>query len=191
MTMSSAGYLNSRPHVSKSLPEYLEGQEQLRGHVMDYNGHPSGYDPEARARAAGLPRDEFSNPVWDAEHLYNFPHLSGNLAGTENADVFVPGNYIGSPTGPTKGDAVTTFYYKNFFGMKNVTLAVFHVGDFGLERTSDGRVRIGTTGGPGGRSGGSSPNLHAHFELWRGRGYRPPGAGRDAARIPLTPVICK
>jgi hypothetical protein len=131
------------------------------------------------------------NAFFDAEHLYNFPHLSGNLAGTANTEVYVPGNYSGSPTGPTKGDAVTSFFYKDFFGMKNVTLAIFHVADFGLERMSDGRVRIGTTGGSGGNSGGTTPNLHSHFELWQGRGYRPPGAGRDAARIPLTPVICK
>jgi YD repeat-containing protein len=160
--------------------------------AYDYNGRYRGLDPAARARTAGLPRSDFSSPVWDAEHLYNFPHLSGNLAGTENADIYVPGNYTGRPTGPTKGDAIATFYYKNFFGMKNVTLAVFHVGNFGTERMPDGSVRIGTTGGPGGNTPGSStPNLHSHFELWRGRGYRPPGAGRDAARIPLTPVICK
>ena len=160
--------------------------------AYDYNGRYRGLDPAARAAAAGLPRSDFSNPIWDAEHLYNFPHLSGNLAGTANADIYVPGNYTGQPTGPTKSDAVVTFFYKSFFfGVRIVTLAVFHVGNFGIERMVDGSVRIGSTGGPGGNTPGSSPNLHAHFELWKGRGYRPPGAGRDAARIPLTPVICK
>lgn len=158
----------------------------------DDNGRYSGYDPAAQARVAGNPRSEFSNPLFDIEHLYYFPHLSGNQAGTENTDIYVPRNYVGSPTGPTKGDAVTTFYYKKFFGMKKVTLAVFHVDDFGLQREG-GRVRIGATGGPGGESSAfrpGSPNKHSHFELWKGHGYRPPGPGRDAARIPLTRVIC-
>ena len=107
--------------------------------------------------------------------------------------MYVPGNYVrGSVTRPTRGDAVVTVYYKNFFGLKNVTLAAFHIGDFGPQR-SGGRLLIGTTGGPGGNESATrpgSPNLHSHFELWKGRGYRPPGPGRDAARIALTPVIC-
>ena len=158
--------------------------------AYDYNGIYRGYDPAAEARLKGSSRIEMGNPLYDSEHLYWFPHLSGNQAGTENTDVYVPGNYQGQPTGPTRGDAVVTFYYPQLFGMKNVTLAVFHVADFGLQKVGD-RVRIGRTGGPGGDSGGPSPNRHAHFELWNGRtGFLPPGAKRDAARIPLTSVIC-
>lgn len=161
--------------------------------AYDYNGRYSGRDPAAEARVAGNPRSEFSNPLFDVEHLYYFPHLSGNPGGTENTEVYVPGNYVrGSVTPPTRSDAVVTVYYKEFFGVKDVTLAIFHVGDYGLQRTGD-RLRIGSTGGPGGdesRSRPGSPNKHAHFELWRGRGYLKPGAGRDAARIALTPVIC-
>jgi hypothetical protein len=69
--------------------------------AYEYNGAYRGLDPATRARAAGLSGTGFSSPVWDAEHLYNFPHLSGNLAGTANADIYVPGNYTGQPTGPT------------------------------------------------------------------------------------------
>lgn len=77
--------------------------------------------------------------------------------------------------GPTRNDAVITFYYPTFFGMKNVTLAVFHLGDFGFRRVED-RVRIGRTGGPGGDTGGPSPNRHAHLDWTTNAGVRGGGS---------------
>jgi RHS repeat-associated protein len=153
----------------------------------DYNGVYRGRNPVFAAQVAGNGRNAAGNSFFDAEHLFNFPHLSGNQAGTENTTIYVPGNYSGRPTGPTPTAGVVTFFYRTFFGRSNVTLAVFHVGNFRLRRQG-GRLRIGTTGGPGGFEGG---NLHSHFELWEGNtGFLPPGDKRDAARIPLTPIIC-
>ena len=203
----NVGYFEDAPDEALSLTTYIAPQNTptpcdlkvgalfgsggaVARTAYDYNGRYRGYDPAAEARLKDSKRIEMGNPLYDAEHLYWFPHLSGNQAGTQNTEIYVPGDYQGRPTRPTPTDHVVTFYYPNFLGMKNVTLAVFHVGDFGLERVND-RVRVGRTGGPGGDSGGPSPNRHAHFELWKGKtGFLPPGAKRDAARIPLTPVIC-
>lgn len=152
--------------------------------ALDVDGQYRGRNPELAARVSGNPRGELGNPLFNAEHLYNFPHLSGNMSGTANTQIYVPGNYQrGSVTGPTRGDGVVTLYYPQ----SNATLAIFHVGGFGVRREG-GRVTIGRTGGPG---GGTAGNLHSHFELWRGRtGFLPPGAKRDAARIPFTPAFC-
>lgn len=63
------------------------------------------------------------------------------------------------------------------------------VGNFGVQRMTDGRVRIGTTGGPGGRDAG---NLHSHFEIWNGR-FRDVVEGRErfARRLhPFTTTFC-
>ncbi len=85
--------------------------------------------------------------------------------------------------------------YAQLGNLSNVTLAIYHVGNFGVQRMQDGRVRIGTTGGPGGdeskfRPG--SPNMHSHFEIWSGR-YRDvvDGPERFARRVyPFTSVFC-
>lgn len=93
-------------------------------------------------------------------------------------------------TGPSSGDGVVTLFYRELGNMRNVTLAVFHVADFGVQREG-GRVRIGTTGGSGGGAGGTR-NLHSHFELWKGNTrLLSPGRKRDAARVPFTPAFCK
>ena len=157
--------------------------------TYDFNGSYRGSNPEAAAKFNRDDRGEFGNRFFDSEHLYNFPHLSGNLAGTATTNVYIPSNYNrNSITKPTKDDNIVTAYYKNFGTEKNVTLAIFHVADFGVRSVAN-RTRIGTTGGLGGNSNGV--NIHSHFELWRGRGYQPPGASRDRARIPFTPVFCR
>jgi hypothetical protein len=159
--------------------------------TYDVDGQYRGRDPAAAAQFDRFDRGPYGNRFFDAEHLYNFPHLSGNLAGTENSEVYVPGNYVrGSMTGPSSGDGVVTLFYRQLGNMRNVTLAAFHVADFGVQREG-GRVRIGTTGGPGGGAGGKR-NLHSHFELWKGNtGLLSPGRKRDAARVPFTSAFCK
>jgi len=133
-----------------------------------------------------MPKD--FDPVWDAEHLYNSPHLSGNLAGTANTDIYVPGNYRGQPSRPTPTAGVVLIYYPQLGSLSNVTLAIYHVGNFGVIRDGD-RVRIGTTGGPG---GGIVGNLHAHFEIWNGRHTDVvDGPERFARRVyPFTSTFC-
>jgi hypothetical protein len=159
----------------------------------DADGQYRGRNPELVARVRGNTA-QIGTSVFDAEHLYNFPHLSGNLAGTQNTGVYVPAGFDPrSVTGPTLGDAIVTLYYPSV----DFTLAMFHVGNFGIkstDRNEAGSIRIGTTGGPGGSSADidpSRPNLHSHFELWNGRaGYLPPGESRNAARIPFTFAYC-
>lgn len=62
--------------------------------------------------------------------------------------------------------------------LRNVTLAIYHVKNFGVQRMPDGRVRLGTTGGPGGNDPG---NLHSHFEIWNGL-FRGVVEGRERFR---------
>lgn len=62
-----------------------------------------------------------------------------------------------------------------------MTLAVFHVGNFGIQRnnTNDaGSVRIGTSGGLGGDTVGYR---HSHLEVHRGRGLPATMRARNAA----------
>jgi RHS repeat-associated protein len=156
--------------------------------TYDFNGGYRGRNPQAAAKFSRNERGDMGNKFFDSEHLFNFPHLSGNLAGTATTNIYIPSNYVqGTITKPTKDDNIVTAYYKRFGTEKDVTLAIFHVADYGVRNVA-GRLRIGTTGGLGGNSNGV--NMHSHFELWRGRGYRPPGPSRDAARIPFTPVFC-
>jgi hypothetical protein len=110
------------------------------------------------------------------------------LAGTANTDIYVPGNYRDQPTRPSPTAGVVLIYYPQLASLSNVTLAIYHVGNFGVTRDGD-RVRIGTTGGPGGRSAG---NLHAHFEIWNGRHSDVvDGPARIARRVyPFTSTFC-
>ncbi|HEX7313995.1 MAG TPA: RHS repeat-associated core domain-containing protein, partial [Pyrinomonadaceae bacterium] len=164
---------------------------------FDYTGIYRGLDADAVARAIAFVarngRPQEYDPVWDSEHLANSPHLSGNMAGTQNTDILVPGNYEGQPTPPTVGANVVLIYYPVLGKQKNVTLAIFHVANFNPQRVGT-RVRIGTTGGKGGdetvfRPG--RPNKHAHFEVWRGRhaAVLADGPRRDAVRIPFYRVF--
>jgi hypothetical protein len=101
-------------------------------------------------------------------HLLGYSmHLYGSQVGVSDAEIYIPNGFeLHTITGPTEKDAVYTFYYPELMGQKGITLAVFHVRNFGLRREGD-RWRIGTTGGPG----GDSPYYrHSHFELHKGRG---------------------
>jgi len=159
----------------------------------DVYGNYRGEDSVAALRVTaslarnGMPAEY--DPLWDSEHLFNSPHLSGSSTGTANTDIYVPGNFQGQPTRPSAGAGVVLINYAQLGNLPNVTLAIYHVGNFGVQRMPDGRVRIGTTGGPGGRDAG---NLHSHFEIWNGR-YRDvvEGRARFARRLyPFTSTFC-
>lgn len=177
----------------QKLASIFGGRDAVMRTRYDSEGQPRGRNPELAARVAGNTA-QMGTPVFDAEHLYNFPHLSGNIAGTENTGIYVPVGFDArSVTGPTQRDAVVTLYYPSI----DFTLAIFHVGNFGIrrnDRNDAGSIRIGTTGGRGGSSADrdpARPNLHSHFELWNGRtGYLPPGEARNAARIPFVFAYC-
>lgn len=55
------------------------------------------------------------DPIWDSEHLFNSPHLSGNSAGTANTDIYVPGNFQGQPTRPSPGAGVVLINYAQYW----------------------------------------------------------------------------
>lgn len=178
----------------KKLAAIFGGPGAIMRTRYDYNGVYRGQDDLAALVAIanvsrnGMPND--FDPIWDAEHLYNSPHLSGNLAGTANTEIYVPGNYVGQPTSPSPNAGVVLIYYPQLGNLTNVTLAIYHVGNFNVRREGD-RVRIGTTGGPGGGQGGNY-NLHSHFEIWNGRHTRVlEGRDRFAVRTqPFTAAFC-
>jgi hypothetical protein len=150
-------------------------------------GQYRGYDPKLDALRAKYVRNPFSDQ-FDGEHLYFFGHVYGNDSGTGSADLYVPVGSKGQPTSPTKTDAIVTLYYPHLWGLTNITLAVFHVGDFAVKPAGN-RIQIGTIGGPGGNTPGY---MHSHIEVWSGRtGYLPPGDKRDAARMSFSQVFCK
>ena len=168
MTTSFFGPQNpsqSQTPCERKLAGIFGGLGAIMRTRYDSDGQYRGRNPELAARVAANTA-QMGTSVFDAEHLYNFPHLSGNLAGTTNTDIYVPGNYQGQPTRPSPTAGVVLINYAQLGDLSNVTLAIYHVGNFGVQRMPDGRVRIGTTGGPGGSDAG---NFHSHFEIWNGR----------------------
>ena len=120
-------------------------------------------------------------------HLTNTAHIYGNGSGTASGNLYVPAG--GRRTsGPSPTDAVVTFYYSQLGNQSNVTLAVFHVGNYGMS-SADDRVRIGTIGGPG---GGEDPSyVHSHIEIYKGNVRLPVLKDRAGLRINPASVFCK
>src|SRR5258706_4299193 len=89
----------------------------------DANGSYRGEHPAAALQATsavarnGMPKDY--DPIWDSEHLYNSPHLSGNLAATPNTDIFVPAGYQGQLTRPTPHGRVVLINYAHLGNLNN------------------------------------------------------------------------
>lgn len=175
----------SQTPCERKLAAMFGGKNGIMRTRYDYLGNYRGRDPEFAEIVRGK-TSEMGTPYFEAEHLFNFPHLSGNFAGTANTDVFFPKGFDRKTvTGPTPRDAVVTMYNRNL----DVTVAAFHVKDFRITVTREGSIRVGTTGGRGADSSNkdpTKPNLHSHFEAWRGRtGFLEGGADRNAARIPF------
>lgn len=112
-------------------------------------------------------------------HLSYAMHLYGSADGTVATDVYVPSGFTSHSSTPTPTDAAVTFYYPQLGNLTDVTLVVFHVANFQLSYES-GRVRIGTTGGPG---GSISCYRHSHLEFYRGDSGLPSAAARPGLRI--------
>lgn len=116
-------------------------------------------------------------------HLSYAMHLYGSADGTGASALYVPAGFTSHSDTPTPTDAAITFYYPRLGSLTNVTLAVFHVANFGL-RNEGGRVRIGNIGGPG---GSAAPYRHSHIEFYRGNTGLPAAAQREFLRIdPVT-----
>jgi hypothetical protein len=106
---------------------------------------PTGF-PATDAWRNGQNRSQAGGPnpnQWG--HLNGYSgHIYGSSPGTSDTTLYVPGNFS-SYTPPSGNDAVATFFYRQLGNQQNVTLAVFHVGNFGIQRnnTNDaGSVRM-------------------------------------------------
>ncbi|MGH9873262.1 MAG: hypothetical protein ACRD9S_12475 [Pyrinomonadaceae bacterium] len=112
-------------------------------------------------------------------HLSFAMHLYGSVDGTGETELFIPIGFTAHSDKPSPTDAVMTFYYPQLGNLTDVTLAVFHVRNFQLSYEGE-RVRIGSTGGPGGSAG---LYRHSHLEFYRGNTGLPPLAARVQLRI--------
>ena len=141
----------------------------------------NGFEPAGLAAAYPLYRGNIMGDDGRERrgHLSYAMHLYGNFDGTVDSPLYVPPGFVsyGGPPSPT--DAVVTFYYPRLGNLSDVTLAVFHVADFQISN-EDGRIRIGSLGGPG---GSSAFYKHTHIEFYRGNTGLPPLAARPRLRI--------
>lgn len=129
-------------------------------------------------------------------HLYNL-----SAPGVKDTSIYIPDGFtlIQRPGG---SDSVALFHYDTLGNQNDVTLAVFHVRNFGIRpglTNGEGSVRIGTTGGPGGET---LNYRHSHFEIHKGWGLptskskdsltrsRETNALRDKTRVFFRSVFC-
>jgi hypothetical protein len=112
-------------------------------------------------------------------HLSFAMHLYGSEDATRETEVYVPAGFASHSREPSPTDAVITFYYPRLGNLKDVTLAVFHVANFGLSYEGE-RVRIGNIGGPG---GSVASYKHSHLEFYRGNTGLPASSCRVQLRI--------
>jgi hypothetical protein len=112
-------------------------------------------------------------------HLSYAMHLYGSTDGTGATDIYIPSGFTSHSSTPTPTDAAVTFYYPQLGNLTDVTLVVFHVANFQLG-DGQGRVRIGTIGGPG---GSIACYRHSHIEFYRGDTGLPSAALRPGLRI--------
>ena len=112
-------------------------------------------------------------------HLSYAMHIYGSADGTGTTSLYVPAGFSSHSKIPTPTDAAITFYYPRLGNLTNVTVAVFHIANFGVARESD-RFRIGEIGG----RGGSYPYYrHSHIEFYAGNVGLPSADRRAALRI--------
>jgi hypothetical protein len=141
----------------------------------------NGYEPPALAHQYPLYRGDLVGDDGRTfrGHLSYAMHLYGNENGTGTTGLYIPLGFTSHSTEPGPTDAAVTFYYPRLGNLTDVTLAVFHVANFGLVYET-GRVRIGEIGGPG----GSTPLYrHSHIEFYHGNTGLPSSAARAALRI--------
>jgi RHS repeat-associated protein len=159
----------------------------------DAQAAASGFEPTGFSDAwrNGQDRSRAGGPLpnqWG--HLNGYSaHIYGSSPGTSDTTLYVPGNFD-SYTRPSGNDAVATFHYAQLGNQTNVTLAVYHVANFGIQRNNRneaGSVRIGMSGGPGGQDFGYR---HSHLEVHSGRGL-PPFDGRNRTRQFFSRVFCQ
>jgi hypothetical protein len=112
-------------------------------------------------------------------HLSHAMHLYGSLDGRGETSLFIPAGFTSHSGSPTATDGAVTFFYPRLGNFSNVTVAVFHVANFGINQEA-GRVRIGTVGGSG---GSYAFYKHSHIEFYRGNTGLPSASARQSLRI--------
>jgi hypothetical protein len=141
----------------------------------------SGFEPAGLAASYPLYRGDIMGDDGKVRrgHLSFAMHLYGNYDGTGDSPLYVPPGFASHSGPPSPTDAVVTFYYPHLGNLSDVTLAVFHVANFQISK-EDGRVRIGSLGGPG---GASAFYKHSHIEFYRGNTGLPLLSARPHLRI--------
>ena len=111
-----------------------------------------------------------------------FPKGGTMVAPSTRIPKGLPGsNFLGSSRNDGNGLHNANYVliqFATFGDLTDVTLAIFHIDNFKIEKQSDGRTRIGTIGFSGSENFGSGGSLyrkdgkkagHSHFELLKGR----------------------
>ncbi|MBA2526164.1 MAG: hypothetical protein H0V18_10355 [Pyrinomonadaceae bacterium] len=112
-------------------------------------------------------------------HLSHAMHLYGSFDGRGETSLYIPAGFTSHSSSPTPTDAAVTFFYPRLGNFSDVTLAVFHIANFGISQES-GRIKIGTVGG---RGGSYAFYKHSHIEFYRGNTGLPSASARQRLRI--------
>jgi hypothetical protein len=147
----------------------------------------NGFEPPGLANQYAIYRGDLRGPdgVTRRGHLSDAMHLYGSSDGTGNTGLYVPEGFASHSQSPTHTDAAVTFFYPKLGPLRSVTLAVFHIANFAITHTN-GRVRIGEIGGPG---GSYQYYKHSHLEFYRGNVGLPAADRRAALRIDPSMVL--
>jgi hypothetical protein len=141
----------------------------------------NGFEPQGLADQYPLYRGDLTG--YDGRlirgHLSYAMHLYGNAEGTGASALYVPAGFTSHSSAPGPTDAAVTFFYPRLGNLTNVTLAAFHVANFSIT-SENGRVRIGSIGGPG---GSFAAYKHSHIEFYRGNTGLPSASAREHLRI--------
>lgn len=147
----------------------------------------NGFEPPALAAAYPLYRGDLLGEDGNVlrGHLSYAMHLYGSSDGSGDSPLYAPAGFTSHSDEPSPTDAVVTFYYPRLGNLTDVTLAVFHVSDFGISYEGE-RVRIGNIGGPG---GSATSYKHSHIEFYKGNTGLPTAAARLHLRIDPSAVF--
>ncbi|MEK6325149.1 MAG: RHS repeat-associated core domain-containing protein [Acidobacteriota bacterium] len=125
-------------------------------------------------------------------------HVYGDKDARKNVDVSIPAGaqFLGQQG---KENAIYAFYYENLGSKENLTLVIMHIADYNPQRQSDGQIRVGRSGGPGGTNNLTEEQTlkagipfynHVHVEAFGGRRF-PQKADRARKRILPSDIFCK
>jgi hypothetical protein len=188
-TFGLTKHLPNNAVVRQYTPE-MAASDQMLAQIFGGPGAvaaANGFEPLALAAAYPLYRGDLLGEDGNVlrGHLSYAMHLYGSSDGSGDSPLYAPAGFTSHSDEPSPTDAVVTFYYPRLGNLTDVTLAVFHVSDFGISYEGE-RVRIGNIGGPG----GSAPSYkHSHIEFYKGNTGLPPAVARLHLRIDPSAVF--